>query len=74
MPFNQTMSTIAVIALEDGDWDGPTYNFTIYNTDVVLVDYETYYAAQQLPAITMHPLDESTLARPSTGTAMGDVL
>lgn len=67
VPFNQSIDVIEIIAVEDADWAGPTYSFTVFNTDVVAVDNETYYAAQRRPAGEMVDADEQRLAKPSTG-------
>lgn len=74
VPFNQSIDEIEVIAEEDEDWAGPTYSFTVYNTHVIAVDNETYYAAQRRPAGEMVDADEQRLAKPSTGILRSDSL
>jgi hypothetical protein len=74
VPFNQSIEEIEVTAVEDAEWDGLSYVFTVFNTNVVVVETERYYAAQQRQAGAMVDADEQRLPRPSIGIAHEDIL
>lgn len=66
-PFNQSLPEVLVTAVEDSAWRGQTYNFTLFNTDILVVDDEAYYGAQGRAAGAMHDRDEHLLEKPTTG-------
>ena len=67
LPFNQSLPEVLVTAVEDSAWKGWTYNFTVFNTDVLVIDDEVYYGAQGRAAGAMHERDEHLLKKPTTG-------
>jgi hypothetical protein len=66
-PFNQSLPEVLVTAVENSAWRGRKYNFTLFNTDVLVVDDEAYYGAQGRAAGAMHERDEHLLEKPTTG-------
>lgn len=65
--FNQSLPEVLVTAVEDSAWSGWAYNFTVFNTDVLVVGDEAYYAAQGRAAGAMDERDEHLLEKPTTG-------
>lgn len=66
-PFNQTFLQLAVIGVQDDDWDPVGYMYSMFTVNVYCIKDEEYYGSQGRPAGEMVHQEESKLYKPSTG-------